>query len=61
MEGSFKTNERRLNFRQISEEWHQLLGFPSALGGLGPVLQPGRKRKSPSIHHKALRTLQLTQ
>ena len=60
MEGNFETNERRLTFRHISEEWHRLLGFPSALGGLGDILHPGRKRKSPSVHHEALRELQLT-
>ncbi|KAK2926802.1 hypothetical protein FoTM2_013672 [Fusarium oxysporum f. sp. vasinfectum] len=27
-EGCFETNERRVNFRFISEEWHRLLGFP---------------------------------
>jgi RecQ family ATP-dependent DNA helicase len=59
MEGSFETNERRLNFRHISEEWHRLLGFPSATSGFGDVLRPGRKRKSPSVHHEALRELQL--
>lgn len=59
MEGSFETNERRLNFRHVSEEWHRLLGFPSSLGGLRDVLRPGRKRKSPSVHHEGLRELQL--
>lgn len=56
-EGSFETNERRLNFRHISEEWHRLLGFPSAMNGPGGVLRPGHKRKNPSIHHEALREL----
>jgi superfamily II DNA helicase RecQ len=59
MEGSFETNERRLNFRHISEEWHRLLGFRSAMGVFGDVLRPGHKRKNPSIHHEALRELQL--
>jgi hypothetical protein len=59
MEGRFETNERRLTFRHISEEWHRLLGFPSALGGLGSIIQPGRKRKSPSVHHEVVRELQL--
>ncbi|KAH6960101.1 hypothetical protein BKA56DRAFT_447470, partial [Ilyonectria sp. MPI-CAGE-AT-0026] len=26
-EGCFETNERRVNFRFISQEWHRLLGF----------------------------------
>ncbi|KAM6513757.1 hypothetical protein FALCPG4_014975 [Fusarium falciforme] len=58
-EGAFETNERRVNFRYISEEWHRLLGFPSAMGGFGEVLKPGRKRKNASIHHEALQELQL--
>ncbi|KFA70949.1 hypothetical protein S40288_10242 [Stachybotrys chartarum IBT 40288] len=59
MEGSFETNERRLNFRHVSEEWHRLLGFPSATGGFGGVLRPGRKRKMPSVHYEALHEMQL--
>ncbi|KAH7459294.1 hypothetical protein FOMA001_g20080 [Fusarium oxysporum f. sp. matthiolae] len=58
-EGAFETNERRVNFRYISEEWHRLLGFPSAMGGFGEVLTPGRKRKNASICDEALRKLQL--
>ncbi|KLP03469.1 Uncharacterized protein Y057_10530 [Fusarium fujikuroi] len=58
-EGAFETNERRVNFRYISEEWHRLLGFPSAIGGFGGVLTPGRKRKNASICDEALRKLQL--
>ncbi|PNP51111.1 hypothetical protein FNYG_15921 [Fusarium nygamai] len=58
-EGAFETNERRVNFRYISEEWHRLLGFPSAMGGFGGVLTPGRKRKNASICDEALRKLQL--
>ncbi|KAJ3453241.1 hypothetical protein MRS44_018896 [Fusarium solani] len=58
-EGCFETNERRVNFRFISEEWHRLLGFPSATSGFGEVLRPGRKRKNPSLHHEAMRDLQL--
>ncbi|RMI97528.1 hypothetical protein CDV36_016208 [Fusarium kuroshium] len=58
-EGCFETNERRVNFRFISEEWHRLLGFPSATSGFGEVLRPGRKRKNPSLHHEAMRHLQL--
>ncbi|KAK1613478.1 hypothetical protein BDP81DRAFT_401270 [Colletotrichum phormii] len=55
----FETNERRVRFRQISEEWHRLLGFPSALGGFGLALTPGRKRKTASMYDEALRALQL--
>ena len=58
-EGAFETNERRVNFRYISEEWHRLLGFPSAMGGFGEVLTPGRKRKKASVCDEALRKLQL--
>ncbi|KAG7416705.1 hypothetical protein Forpi1262_v016777 [Fusarium oxysporum f. sp. raphani] len=58
-EGAFEMNERRVNFRYISEEWHRLLGFPSAMGGFGEVLTPGRKRKNASICDEALRKLQL--
>ncbi|RKK72604.1 hypothetical protein BFJ71_g17488, partial [Fusarium oxysporum] len=58
-EGCFETNERRVNFRFISEEWHRLLGFPSAVNGFGEILTPGRKRKTPSLHYEAMRTLQL--
>jgi superfamily II DNA helicase RecQ len=58
-EGCFETNERRVNFRFISEEWHRLLGFPSALDGFGDVLIPGRKRKTPSLHYEVMRNLQL--
>jgi superfamily II DNA helicase RecQ len=58
-EGCFETNERRVNFRFISEEWHRLLGFPSAINGFGDVLIPGRKRKTPSLHYEAMRNLQL--
>ncbi|KAF4449204.1 hypothetical protein F53441_7480 [Fusarium austroafricanum] len=58
-EGCFETNERRVNFWFISEEWHRLLGFPSAINGFGELLTPGRKRKTPSLHYKAMRTLQL--
>ncbi|SCV54281.1 uncharacterized protein FFFS_11157 [Fusarium fujikuroi] len=58
-EGAFETNERRVNFRYISEEWHRLLGFLSAIGGFGGVLTPGRKRKNVSICDEALRKLQL--
>ncbi|GKU10137.1 unnamed protein product, partial [Fusarium langsethiae] len=55
----FETNERRVNFRFISEEWHRLLGFPSAINGFRDVLIPGRKRKTPSLHYEAMRNLQL--
>ncbi|CAM1507683.1 Fc.00g073240.m01.CDS01 [Cosmosporella sp. VM-42] len=58
-EGSLETNERRVNFRMISEEWHRLLGFPSAIRGFGEILKPGRKRKNASFHHEAVRELQL--
>ncbi|KAF5227551.1 hypothetical protein FANTH_14744 [Fusarium anthophilum] len=58
-EGCFETNERRVNFRFISEEWHRLLGFPSAINGFGELLTPGRKRKMPSLHYEAMRDLQL--
>ncbi|KAG7001869.1 ATP-dependent DNA helicase hus2/rqh1 [Fusarium oxysporum f. sp. conglutinans] len=58
-EGCFETNERRVNFRFISEEWHGLLGFPSAINGFRDVLIPGRKRKTPSLHYEAMRNLQL--
>ena len=58
-EGSFETNIRRVDCRFISEEWHRLLGFPSALSGFGEVLRPGRKRKNPSLHYEALQHLQL--
>jgi len=58
-EGCFETNERRVNFRFISEEWHKLLGFPSAISGFGDVLIPGRKRKTPSLHYEAMKNLQL--
>lgn len=58
-EGCFETNERRVNFRFISEEWHRLLGFPSAVNGFGEVLTPGRKRKTPSLHYESMRNLQL--
>ncbi|KAM0321501.1 hypothetical protein ACHAQA_010069 [Verticillium albo-atrum] len=57
-EGAFETNERRVNFRQISEEWHRLLGFPSAIHGLDRSLRPGHKRKSPSLHFEAMKRLQ---
>jgi hypothetical protein len=58
-EGCFETNERRVNFRFISEEWHRLLGFLSAVNGFGEILTPGRKRKTPSLHYEAMRNLQL--
>jgi RecQ family ATP-dependent DNA helicase len=58
-EGAFETNERRTHFRHVSEEWHRLLGFPSAMAGLGGILKPGRKRKSPSLHHEAMKNLQV--
>jgi superfamily II DNA helicase RecQ len=58
-EGCFETNERRLNFRFISEEWHRLLGFPSVINGFGDILMPGRKRKAPSLHYEAMKNLQL--
>jgi hypothetical protein len=58
-EGCFETNERRINFRFISEEWHRLLGFPSVINGFRDVLMPGRKRKTPSLHYEAMKNLQL--
>ncbi|KAF6793337.1 hypothetical protein CMUS01_16109 [Colletotrichum musicola] len=58
-EGSFETNERRLQFRHISEEWHRLMGFRSAIGGLDAFLQPGRKRRRPSLHHEAMKAAQV--
>ncbi|KAL6407509.1 uncharacterized protein AUP68_10341 [Ilyonectria robusta] len=60
-EGCFETNERRVNFRFISQEWHRLLGFPSAVQGFGDVLKPGRKRKNPSLYYEAMQELQLRQ
>lgn len=59
IEGCFETNERRVNFQSISEEWHRLLGFPSAVAGFGEVLRPGHKRKTPSLHHEAMHQLQM--
>ncbi|KAF4442495.1 hypothetical protein F53441_11726, partial [Fusarium austroafricanum] len=41
-EGCFETNERRVNFRFISEEWHRLFGFPFAVNGFGELLTLGR-------------------
>lgn len=58
-EGAFETNERRLQFRHISEEWHRLMGFRSAIGGLDASLKPGRKRRAPSLHHEAMRAAQV--
>ncbi|KAF4449200.1 hypothetical protein F53441_7482 [Fusarium austroafricanum] len=58
-EGCFETNERRVNFRFISEEWHRLFGFPSAVNGFRELLTPGRKRKTTSLHYEAMRSLQL--
>jgi hypothetical protein len=58
-EGVFETNECRVNFRYISEEWHWLLGFPSVMGGFGEVFTLGCKRKKASVCDKVLRRLQL--
>ncbi|EWY79399.1 hypothetical protein FOYG_17444 [Fusarium oxysporum NRRL 32931] len=43
-EGCFETNERRVNFRFISEEWHRLFGFPSAVNGFGELLTRALRR-----------------
>lgn len=58
-EGAFETNERRVHFRYISEEWHRLLRFRLAMSRFCEVLQPGRKRKHASIHDEAVRDLRL--
>lgn len=58
-EGAFETNERQVSFQHISEEWHRLLGFPSAAAGLGSILKPGHKQKNPSLHHEATKALQV--
>lgn len=38
MEGAFEMNDRRLHFRYISEEWHRLLSFLSAIRGFREIL-----------------------
>lgn len=57
-EGAFETHERRVNFRVISEEWHRLFGFPSA-ADYTSTTKPGHKRKTASVHHEAMRELQV--
>lgn len=44
-EGRFETKSQRERFRQVSQEWHQFLGFSSSREGVG--LQVGQKRKVP--------------
>ncbi|KAL6412376.1 uncharacterized protein AUP68_03578, partial [Ilyonectria robusta] len=45
-EGCFETNERRVNFQFISQEWHRLLGFPSAVQGFGDTRFRGKQQEA---------------
>jgi hypothetical protein len=42
-EGRFETKSQRERFRQVSQEWHQFLGFASSQAGFG--VKAGQKRK----------------
>jgi hypothetical protein len=56
-EGCFETNERRINFRFISEAWYRLLGFLSIVNRFGEILKLGQKQKMLSLHYKSIRSL----
>jgi superfamily II DNA helicase RecQ len=55
-EGRFETKSQRERFRQVSQEWHQFLGFASSQAGFG--VKVGRKRKQP-YWEQANREMQL--
>jgi hypothetical protein len=57
-EGAFETMDRRDKFRKVSEKWHRLLRFKSAVDGAGQ-LRPGHKRKRRSLFEEASKRAQV--
>src|SRR6187402_3553284 len=43
-EGKFETKSQRERFRQVSQEWHQFLGFASSQAGFGVQVRQKRKQ-----------------
>ncbi|KAI8649069.1 hypothetical protein NCS57_01442900 [Fusarium keratoplasticum] len=58
-EAHFETYQRRQSFRLLSEEWHFLLGFPSAPGFSRATIPSGSKRGLAAVDLEHFQELQV--
>lgn len=57
-EANFETYQRRESFRQLSQQWHYLLGFPSALQVSSASMRSNSKRSGAHIDTEQFQELQ---